>query len=107
MFKCRFTIRVWNFIFGWMGWQSATPSWSDLQIVNQWWISSEGQPGYSRKAINPLQMLIYSEIWNERNARVFHNKASLPSRVAATIRDEAKTWVIAGAIFLGNILPGE
>ncbi|KAF7052768.1 hypothetical protein CFC21_060822 [Triticum aestivum] len=107
MFKCRFTIRVWNFIFGWLGWQSATPSRCDLRTVNQWWISSEGQLGYSRKVIHSLQMLIYSEIWNERNARVFCNKYSPPSRVAATIREEAKTWVIAGAIFLGIILPGE
>ncbi|XBI10029.1 hypothetical protein VPH35_137430 [Triticum aestivum] len=107
MFKCCFTIRVWNFIFDWLGWQFSTLSWDDLETVNQWWIASEDWPGYCRKAVNSLQMLICWEIWNERNARVFRNKASLPSRVAASIKDEAKTWVVVGARLLGNILPGE
>ena len=92
-------------IYDWLGWQSTTSSWHDLHTVKQWWKSGEGQPGYSRKAVNSLQVLIYWEIWNERNARVFHNKASLPTSVAAKIREEAKTLVVAGATFLGNILP--
>uniref|UniRef100_A0A453F3K7 Reverse transcriptase zinc-binding domain-containing protein n=1 Tax=Aegilops tauschii subsp. strangulata TaxID=200361 RepID=A0A453F3K7_AEGTS len=77
MFKCGFTIRVWNIIYNWLGIQSANPSWSNLQTVKQWWSSNEGRPGYSRKANNSLQMFICWEIWNERNARVFRSKASI------------------------------
>jgi hypothetical protein len=107
MFKCRFTIRVWNLIYSWIGWQSRTPCWSNLDIIKQWWSSSERQPGYNRRAINSSEMLICWEIWNERNVRVFRNKASLPTRVAATIMDKGKTLVIAGARILGFCLPGE
>ncbi|KAI4981082.1 hypothetical protein ZWY2020_021567 [Hordeum vulgare] len=58
MFKCRYTIRVWNLIYVWLGQQSSTPSWHDLHTVKQWWNSDEGQPRYLRKEINSLQTLI-------------------------------------------------
>uniref|UniRef100_A0A8I6X1E1 Uncharacterized protein n=1 Tax=Hordeum vulgare subsp. vulgare TaxID=112509 RepID=A0A8I6X1E1_HORVV len=96
MFKCHYTVRVWNLIYVWLGRQSVTPSWHDLHQVKQWWNLGKGQPRYSRKVINSLQMLICWEIWNERNARVFRNKASLSTRVVAKIREGAKTWVVAG-----------
>lgn len=94
-------------IYDWMGIQSATPSWSDLKTVKQWWSAYNGRPGYSRKAGISLQMLVCWEIWNERNARVFRNKESPTMRVVAVIKDEAKTWVIAGARLLSNLIPGE
>ncbi|XBI90366.1 hypothetical protein VPH35_028009 [Triticum aestivum] len=107
MFKCPYTLRVWNMVFDWLGIQSATPGWSNLQIIKQWWTSNDGMQRNSRKANNSLQMLICWEIWNERNTRVFRSKALHTSRVAATIKDEANTWVIVGARLLGNLILGE
>ena len=60
-----------------------------------------------RKGISPMVMLASQKIWNERNVSVFCNKESPPTRVVAIIKEEAKTWVLAGASFLGNINPGE
>lgn len=58
MFRCRFTIRVWNSIYNWLGWQSMTPTWHDIHTVKQGWNPREGHPGYSRMAVSSLQMLV-------------------------------------------------
>ncbi|KAF7088625.1 hypothetical protein CFC21_091713 [Triticum aestivum] len=100
MFKYRYSIRVWTMIYDWLGIQSTTPSWSDLQTVKQWWAASGRRLGCPRKAANSLQILVCWEIWNERNARFFHKKEYMPTRVVGIIKEEAKTWVLAGASFL-------
>ncbi|XBI52970.1 hypothetical protein VPH35_035267 [Triticum aestivum] len=104
MFKCPYAIKVWNMVFDWLGIQSATPGCSNLRTIKQWWGSNDRMQRNFGKANNSLQMLICWEIWNERNARVFRSKASPPSRVVATIKDEAKTWFIAGARLMGNLI---
>jgi hypothetical protein len=60
-----------------------------------------------RKAIASLMLLTVYEIWNERNAQVFHNKNSPLFVVVEKIKVEARLWVIAEAKKLGRILPGE
>ncbi|XBJ27109.1 hypothetical protein VPH35_004423 [Triticum aestivum] len=107
MFKCRYTIIVWNLVFEWLGIHSPTLSWSSFQPIKEWWCSNDGMVQNYRKAKTSLQMLICWEIWNERNARVFRSKPCHPSRVVVTIKDEAKTWVIAWARLLGNLIMGE
>jgi hypothetical protein len=47
------------------------------------------------------------EAWNERNARVFHNKLSPSFVIVDRIKAEARLWVLAGAKNLGTIMPGE
>jgi hypothetical protein len=45
--------------------------------------------GVQRKSLVTLIMLVSWEIWNERNARVFRNIATLPNIVVEKIRGEA------------------
>jgi hypothetical protein len=47
--------------------------------------------------------LITWELWKERNARVFSNKASMPLAVMQKIKDESKNWILAGAKHLADI----
>jgi hypothetical protein len=47
--------------------------------------------------------LIIWELWKERNARVFSNKASMPLAVMQKIKDESKNWILAGAKHLADI----
>jgi hypothetical protein len=52
-------------------------------------------------------MLVAWEIWNERNARTFKNKSTLPAIIFDRIKSEARTWVVAGAKHLGLLIAGE
>jgi hypothetical protein len=47
------------------------------------------------------------EVWNERNARVFHNKFSSSFVIVDRIKAEAHLWVLAGSKKLGTIMPRE
>jgi hypothetical protein len=42
------------------------------------------------------------DIWNQCNARVFHNKQALLHIVFYKIKKEARLWVLAGAKRLGK-----
>lgn len=105
-FKCRYSVRIWNSICGWLGFQSQTNVWADLPSVNNCW-DAHGHIGTNKRAFKSMMMLVCWAIWNERNARVFQNKASLPSHVVATIKADAILWTKAGARSLGSIIPGE
>jgi hypothetical protein len=54
-----------------------------------------------------LLMLVAWEIWNERNARNFKNKSTMPTIIFDRIKSKARTWVIAGAKYLGILIAGE
>jgi hypothetical protein len=56
-----------------------------------------------RKALASLSLLTVWAIWNERNARVFHNKQSPTFVILDKIKVEACLWVLAGAKKLGSI----
>jgi hypothetical protein len=47
------------------------------------------------------------EVWNERNARVFHNKLSLSFVIVDRIKAETRLWVLVGVKKLDTIMPGE
>ncbi|KAI5003896.1 hypothetical protein ZWY2020_031139 [Hordeum vulgare] len=105
-FKCRYSVRIWNSIYGWLGFQSQTNVWADLSSVNNCW-DAHGHIGTHKKAFKSMMVLVCWAIWNGRNARVFQNKASLPSHVVATIKADAKLWTKVGAKSLRSIIPGE
>jgi hypothetical protein len=48
--------------------------------------------------------LITWELWKERNARIFNNKASMPMAVVENIKEESKNWIFAGAKHLADII---
>ncbi|XBH55010.1 hypothetical protein VPH35_077182 [Triticum aestivum] len=107
MFKCRYSVRIWNLMNDWLGIQSHTTSWADFPSVERWWDTNGLLKRASRKALNSLKMLICWAIWNERNARIFQNKASLPTHIFSSIKAEAQLWVRAGVKYLRNLIPVE
>jgi hypothetical protein len=108
LFKCRYTLRICNMIFNWLGLPSFdTASWATHNNVEEWWKAVIYTNGVCRKSIASLMMLISWEIWNERNARVFRKVSSMPSSVVVRIKNEANLWSIAGAKKLGSIMPRE
>lgn len=40
------------------------------------------------------------ELWGERNTRIFRQVTSTPATITAKIKEEAHTWVTAGAIYV-------
>jgi hypothetical protein len=103
----RFTITLWELLKDWIGLYGVhTRQWADLSI-NKWWklLASGATP--QRKALGSLTLLTVLEISNERNARVFNNKASPSFVIVDSFKSEARLWVIAGARKLGSIMQGE
>jgi hypothetical protein len=104
---CRFTVRLWELLIGWLGLQGIHPrAWATLSIKEWWTLLADGITPH-RKALATLTMLTVWEIWNERNARVFRNKQSPSFVIFHRIKTEERLWVLAGAKKLGNIMPGE
>lgn len=75
LFKCRFSIRVWNEVFSWLGLIIPMALWHRFGTIKSWWdelLTNNTQPV---KAISALLLLVGWELWKERNARVFRSKA--------------------------------
>lgn len=108
LFKCRYSLRIWNSIITWLGITNVdTSSWGNFETVKEWWLSFIYINGKRRKSLGSLIMLVSWELWLERNARVFRNFSSLPSVVVAKIKGEAALWSLAGAKHLGSFMPRE
>ena len=108
LFQCRFAKRIWCMVKDWLhlSWLDVS-SWDNFNCVQDWWTHMTVNDSARRKAIASLTMLISWELWTERNARVFRHKSTLPSVILGRIKDEAQTWVKAGAKHLEFILPGD
>jgi hypothetical protein len=107
-FKCRYTIRVSNFLISWLGIDSVdTSTWANFDSVKDWWLDFIFINGTRRKYFASLIMLTSWAIWNKHNARVFRNFASMPSVIVTKIKGEAALWRIAGAKHLGSLMPRE
>ena len=108
LYKCRFSVRVWKEILGWCGCHDINPAtWTNEASVDAWWSKVTLDHGVARKAMSTLIMLISWEIWKERNARVFRHVAAPANVIIAKIKEEARAWCLAGAKFLGSVIPGE
>jgi hypothetical protein len=91
----------------WLGLADIHPNnWEDRNIAD-WWFMMAGGSSATRKGIASLTLLIYWEIWCERNARVFRSKLAPSSVVLDKVKCEARLWVLAGAKRLGDLMPGE
>jgi hypothetical protein len=108
LFQCTFSISLWTMVKDWFQLQDFHPdAWQGFQDVKAWWFAIVHDGLGRRKAMASLTMLVVWELWNERNARIFNNKSATPTIVMSKIRCEAKSWGIAGATHLCNIMPGE
>ena len=107
-FKCRYTKRIWSSLRDWIGLHDLDPStWDFLQSVKEWWNNVIHKKGANRKALASLAMLVSWEIWLERNARVFQNKAITATMLLQKIKNEVVLWSTAGAKALCNVMPRE
>ncbi|XBI91932.1 hypothetical protein VPH35_029135 [Triticum aestivum] len=106
LFKCRFATCAWKEVFSWLDLQVDTTNWHIFTTVKAWW---QGiiNIAHQRKALSSLIHLVGWEIWKERNARVFRNKAAPVAVIVNLIMEEAALWAIAGAKHLCNVMPRE
>jgi hypothetical protein len=58
----------------------------------------------TRKGLSSLILLTVRELWNERNAKVFRNEASMPGSILSRIKGSANLWATAGIKHLSAIL---
>jgi hypothetical protein len=92
----------------WLGLVDVHPSaWMSVHSVKAWWNLIDSNMSQSRRPMMSLIMLISWEIWNERNARVLRNTAVPVGVLVARIKDVSKLWCLAGAKYLGNVVPRE
>jgi hypothetical protein len=108
IFKCRYSMRVWNGLKEWLGLADFDTSlWNNYNTLPEWWCAISGGNGRRRKGLTSLLLLTAWELWNERNARVFRNVASMPMVVTSNIKSSAALWGIAGAKYLSALMPRE
>jgi hypothetical protein len=108
LFKCRYTLRVWNKTKQWLDLQAVDPSsWNSWRGVKEWWTEAIHKQGPSKKAMASLIILISWEIWKERNAWVFPNTYTTSSFIVVKIKEELALWSLAGAKAVGNVIPRE
>ena len=76
---------------------------TDRHTVLQYWHAAAKSPSDHPKGLKTGIILITWELWKERNARVFNNKASTSATLMQKIEDESKNRVLAGAKHLADI----
>ncbi|BAD82436.1 hypothetical protein [Oryza sativa Japonica Group] len=59
----------------------------------------------SLRGLRTLILLMVWEIWKKRNQRIFQHKEATSSFLFAKIKEEARTWTMAGAKRLRDLLP--
>jgi hypothetical protein len=108
IFKCRYSMRVWNGLKDWLGLADFDTSlWSNFDTLHAWWCAISGAHATRRKRLTSLLLLTASELWNKRNARVFRNVVSMPTLVICNIKSTAALWGLAGAKYLSALMPRE
>jgi hypothetical protein len=83
-----------------------TQDWTLGLSIEEWWTMLACSRKPNRKAAS-LTMLVSGTIWNERNARVFNNKAVPATVLLGTIKSEVKLSIVAGAKHLSVVMVGE
>lgn len=104
MFECRYSRRIWRQAVAWLSCPSLVQDLgSGRQTVLQYWQAAALSPTAHPQGLKSAITLITWELWKERNARVFNNKATMPSTLMQKIKDESKNWILAGAKHLAQI----
>ncbi len=96
--ECRYTRRIWGAIAEWTACEQLNPSlWHQTSTVSEWWEATANTKDAPKKALRTLTLLVAWEIWNERNRRTFQQKELSMGSLLAKIKEEAKSWSLAGA----------
>jgi hypothetical protein len=77
--------------------------WLSFDDIEAWWCSVVLTNGGRRKDLTSLHILVSWKLLNERNARIFKNKSTMPSKKNL----EAISWVLVGVKHLAIVLLGE
>jgi hypothetical protein len=103
----RFFVCLWQLIKEWIDIPDLSPNlWQGLPI-KLWWSKLTDGATPNLKAMVLLALLVFSGIWNARNARVLCKKHGPPFVILENIKRKARLWVLAGAKHLGDLLQGE
>jgi len=101
---CQYSQRIWSAVRTWTEGQFPDPSgWASFESMSIWWRAVGKAEGMPIKAIGSLTILVTWELWKERNARIFQRHHSTAERLIAEIKEEARTWCLAGAKRLKEI----
>lgn len=104
LFECRYSKRVWQHAANWLSCPSLLLDLgSGRESVLHYWHAITRSSTACPEGLKSAVTLITWELWKERNARVFSNKASMPLAVMQKIKDESKNWILAGAKHLADI----
>ena len=101
MFKCRYSLRIWHGIQGWLGLLDFDiTQWSSYASVKDWWCSISGTNGRRLRDLSSLLLLAAWEIWNERNARFSAMWPPCPFRLSILLREMSHFGVRWGKAFV-------
>jgi hypothetical protein len=104
-FPYQFTKRLWNLVIDWLGIANIrNQDWVHGTAIEEWWTMMVCYAKPNRKAIASITMLVSWTIWNERNARVFNNKAAPMTVLLEIIKSEVRLWIAAGAKNLSIVM---
>lgn len=79
----------------WLGFDGLPPPlWTPSPSILEWWSKVAEMRGSPEKATATTLILITREIWNERNVRIFHNKATASLDLLTKIKekDQGACW---------------
>ena len=96
--QCRYTKRIWSLVAIWTSQPSIQPSeWPPTETALQWWMNMTTRTEATWKGTCSMALLIIWEIWKERNRRIFNHQEMAAPSLLAKIKEEAGTWILAGA----------
>jgi hypothetical protein len=75
--------------------------------LKEWWMQAIHKQWKFEKALGSIAMLIFWELWNERNTRIFWNNLSTASMIVNKIKEDLALWSLAGAKAVSIIIPRE
>ena len=70
-------------------------------------LMTNGESAQHKKALKTMLILILSELWKERNVRVFRNMSVPMGVILVRTKGKASLWSIAGAKSLSNVMTRE
>jgi hypothetical protein len=101
---CPFARTIWHEVLSWIRSTAGPPDGED-DFVDWWKSALRSTPRAMRKGTSSLVMLTAWWIWKHRNAIIFDDANPDLGHLLDTIRSEARSWALAGAIGLGALIP--
>jgi hypothetical protein len=101
---CSFSRQIWHEILSCLC-MSCNPPSDEANLFDWWHATRQHTPKPMHKGLVTAMLLVPRMIWKHRNDCVFEGVQPSTRDLCARIKEEAKTWVSAGAEGLRDILP--